>query len=113
MEQPPLENSERGLNFWIQDSTKMLEVVFGVENLSTIERFHLRKIAEDVVKMAERDNPRSNLAIINPREEICTRFLQELYGIDMYLLKQSPCSEKDVEGFQEYIRRLRDQAHLI
>lgn len=115
MENPDF--SEKNLlydvNYQIKEATETLRIAFGVENLSNIELFHLRKITEDVLQRAERDNPRSDFAIINPQEEISQRFLSELYGVDYDHLHRNAKTEEDREGFVEYIGRLRDQAHLI
>ncbi len=101
------------MNYRFKEAIEVLKDSFGVENLSNIELFHLRKITEDVLKRAKRDNSISDLAIINPMEEIPVRFLQELYGVDYFHIKTNIESEKDIEGFNEYIRRIRERAHLI
>ncbi len=102
------------INKEYEESIETLKIVFGIENLSVIEKSHLRRITEDVLTRIKMDNtPHSDLAIINSQEEIGIRFLQELYGIDMYLMKKQTDSEEDREGFKEYIRRTRERAHLI
>ena len=115
MEKPDFSQERPSLDLEKQfkDAAETLRVVFGVENLSIIELSHLRRITKDVVPRAERDNPTSDLAIINPQEEIAVRFLSELYGIDYYHLKVNTHNEEDLEGFLEYIRRTRERAHLI
>ncbi len=91
-----------------------LKIIFGIENLSNIELFHLRKITQDVLKMAKENNAHvKSLGLIDPQREIPHRFLLDLYGIDPFYLDKYSNSEEDHEGFMEYIRRVRDRAHLI
>ena len=114
-----MENSEfkiedrKSVDWNFKEAIGILRVGFGVENLSNIELFHLRKITEDVMKGIENGQSGDDLGIIDPMREIPVRFLQELYGIDYYSMNLNFKTEKDYEGFVEYIRRLRDKAHLI
>lgn len=112
LELPKDNNAE--LRYWMKEAIEMLEDCFGIDNLSTNELFIIKKITEDVVKRVERNNTKdTDLALINSRQEICARFLQEAYGIDFYHMKVNTKSEHDIEGFREYIRRTRERAHLI
>ena len=119
MEKPNLtedkerESSKWDENFWFNEAVEMLKIAFGVENLSNIELSHLRRITKDTLNRVKKDNSSSDLAIINPREEIPVRFLQELYGIEYFHMKENIKNEKDEEGFLEYIKRTRERSHLI
>lgn len=113
MEQIPQIPEKRDVNFYLKECVEVLKGAFGVENLSNNELFILRKITEDVVNRIEKGaNEGSDLAIINPFEEIPTRFLLEAYGIDVYHMQKNTETEEDREGFIEYIRRTRERAHL-
>lgn len=109
----PKENSKYDFELQLKEAVETLEIVFGIKNLSNIELFHLRKITKDVLQRAAKDNPDSNLAIIEPKREISQRFLLELYGIDYYYIEKHTETDKDREEFLEYIRRTRERAHLI
>lgn len=107
-ERDPYNVSER-----MQEAIENLKITYKIDNLSNIELFHLKKITEDVIERAQRDNDQSDLAKIDPQQEIPVRFLQELYGITLGLIEENFEHEKDEEAFLEFIRRKRDQAHLI
>ena len=108
------ENPETDVNREFKNAAETLKDVFDVKNLSTIELTHLRRITKDVVELAVLSNqPGSDLGRIQPDKEITIRFLQELYGIDYYHLNQNAKTDEDIEGFNEYIRRTRERAHLI
>ena len=115
MEKPDfsVENSTYDAEKRFQEAVQILDVVFSIKNLSNIELSHLRRITNEVVKQAERDNPSSDLAIVNPPEEITQRFLLELYGVDYHYIQEHSKTEEDVNGFIEYIRKVRERAHLI
>jgi len=86
--------------------------------LTTIELFHLKQIAKDVVEQyldAERRKA-SHTARINPMTEISMRFLWEAYGIDVNTWKTSTLL-KPVDGdptpeARAYFKKLQEEMHF-
>ncbi|MFA5886810.1 MAG: hypothetical protein WC863_03455 [Patescibacteria group bacterium] len=111
--------------FWIEASKLQLKDEFGVENLTTIEGVHLRRITEKVMDEQQlQETKRDRLskegdshgawladfaAYEDLNEEIVTRWLLELYGVTR---KEIPGKIND-DKFKEYLRRLRENAHKI
>ena len=119
MEQPKFsgENIKSEVDLRFQGVIKDLESCFGIKKLSNIELFHLRKIVEDVLLRVQKNNIKRNIetdmANINKDKEIMDRFLSEMYGIDVVHMNENANNDADEDGFNEYIRRTRERAHLI
>lgn len=112
----PQKNSEEEVNLYLKEAIDRLKVCFGVENLSNNELFILRKITKDFLERFSRETgEKTDLALIDldPQVEISSRFLLEAYGIDPFIMNEQTENDDDVEGFNEYVRRIRERAHLI
>lgn len=96
------DNPER-LSLWIKEASDCLQIAFGVDNLSNIELFHLKKITEDTLARydKEKSGPDSESKPSNLGREIATRFLMEAYGIDPDYIEAHTKTEEDEEGFLE------------
>jgi hypothetical protein len=95
----------------VADTVEILRCVFDIRNLSNNELFIIRKITERVLPL-HRDSQGIEWQFCLDRE-IATLFLIEAYGIDPWHITKYEDSDEDREGFFEYIRRVRDRAHLI
>lgn len=112
----------RELQLWLEASKVWLKEKFGIEDLTTIEGAHLRRIAEKVIEeQAELESERDRLLQTGDREgawranlatyddlndEVVERWLLELYEINR---KQIPGTID--EPFKEYLKRLREKSH--
>jgi len=110
---PYIPKNPETLSEWLGETVQLLKDVFEIENLSINERFILKKIAEDVISRYEQDAAAGARQPLGISREIATRFLLEAYGIDDVYINKYDNTDEDDEGFMEYIRRMREKAHLI
>jgi hypothetical protein len=97
-----------------------LKDMYGVDNLSTIELVHLRRIVDDIMRrdiaMAKDQDPATNRNINTGEyvdrpemaQEASDRWLHELYGIDAV-----EHGFRNYDELKEAIRYSRDTAHLV
>lgn len=77
----------RGLNFWIKASKDRLSKVYGVENLSIIESWRLKKIVEECIEDYSKEMCLASrgeidyMSVTEIEAESSARWLLRLYGI--------------------------------
>lgn len=109
-------------NHYVVKAEEDLEKMLGQTSLSDIEKIKLRKIAEQCVKQKIEEKilclkgrmSRSNM--IDIELETVYRWLWELYDIKKSDIPGRPYGNEILyvpEDFREYLRRLREDSHLI
>ena len=105
---------------------KYLKEWFGVENITTIEGVYLRRILEQVIWEDEsrekaRDQKilqRESVSALDMNQipdipyEAVARWLMELYDIPPRIYTNNTDQIKVDEKFKEYLRLVREKAHL-
>lgn len=127
---------------------KFMREEWGVDDLSNLEDYQLKKITKEVVEQYGKEKQEGIGRLMNPEQEAAYRWLWELYDIDRVNVPQNLVfvdedagiekvfypSEKELypqevdqaeewaglkhghetpAEFKEYLRRLREKAHLI
>jgi len=99
-----------GVDEFLYLNKEFMRNEWGVEELSNIEDYQLRNIAEQVIKEYKESRKMAEdgltKAAVNPEEEIAYRWLLELYDINRGQVK-------DFENFKRDLRIIRDRAHLL
>lgn len=113
---------EERFKFYISKAKKILESHFGQSDLTIIEQAKLKEITkacirqkvEETILVLRREMPADKM--IDVKNEIVYRWLWELYDIkrsDIPGLRYGNETLDVPEDFREYLRRLRNQSHLV
>ena len=105
------QSNNENVQLWMKETIDLLRSSFHIENLSNNELFIIKKITEDVLDRFDPKLKTDDQYVID--KEIATRFLTEAYGLYTYWIEKQTETKEDMEGFREYIRRIRERSHLI
>ena len=109
-------NTKEGVLERFNDAKDFLESTLGIK-LTNIELVELRNISKSVCAQTYTEelslisNPVDSLSIINPFQEIATRFIQEFYGVSIEDVKKLLSEKNGRETLREYFRRRQEAEH--